>query len=101
MLVINYFEILKNLKKKKLLIITSLGSHFVPLQATPAGLLGRFAPSGFAFHARTRFAPRVPRSVHAKFHADRPKTVGTRGIHTQTDSPSFIRYTIKGPVKQT
>ena len=30
---------------------------------------------------------RVPRSVHAKFHADRTKTVGARGIHTdrQTD----------------
>ena len=30
---------------------------------------------------------RVPRSVHAKFHWDRTKTVGARGIHTdrQTD----------------
>ena len=27
---------------------TSLVSHFVPLQASPAGLLGRFAPSGFS-----------------------------------------------------
>ena len=26
-------------------IITRLASHFVPLQASPAGLLGRFAPS--------------------------------------------------------
>ena len=26
--------------------------------------------------------PRVPRSVHAKFHADCSKTVGGRGIHT-------------------
>ena len=36
--------------------------------------------------------PRVPRGVHAKFHADWSKTVGVRGIHTdtQTDSPSFI-----------
>ena len=31
--------------------------------------------------------PRVPRIVHAKFHADWIKTVGARGIHTdrQTD----------------
>ena len=38
---------------------TSLASHFVPLQASPAGLLGRFAPSGFALSARIlgRFAP--------------------------------------------
>ena len=26
--------------------------------------------------------PRIARSVHAKFHADRNKTVGARGIHT-------------------
>ena len=30
------------------LINTSLASHFVPLQASPAGLLGRFAPSKFS-----------------------------------------------------
>ena len=28
--------------------------------------------------------PRVPRSIHAKFHADWSKTVGVRGIHTET-----------------
>ena len=40
-------------------IYTSLASHFVPLQASPAGLLGRFTPSGFALRARIlgRFAP--------------------------------------------
>ena len=27
--------------------------------------------------------PRVPRSVHAKFHHDRIKTMGAKGIHTQ------------------
>ena len=30
------------------LSVSSLASHFVPLQASPAWLLGRFAPSGFA-----------------------------------------------------
>ena len=47
-------------------------------------LLGRFAPSGFALRARylPDVTPRVPRSVHAKFHADWSKTVGARGIHT-------------------
>ena len=32
-------------------MITSLARHFVPLQASPVGLLGRFAPSGLAFCA--------------------------------------------------
>ena len=61
-------------------------------------LLGCFAPSGFALRARylPYDTPRVPRNVHAKFHADQTKTVGARGIHTHThtdrhtDSPSFI-----------
>ena len=47
---------------------------------------GRFAPSGFALGARylPHDTPRVPRSVHAKFHDDRIKTMGARGyIHTQ------------------
>ena len=47
-------------------------------------LFGRFAPSGFALRARylSYDTPRVPRSVHAKFHDDRIKTMGARGIHT-------------------
>ena len=61
-------------------------------------LLDRFARSGFALCARylPHVTPRVPRSVHAKVHADWSKTVGARGIHThtqthrQTDSPPFI-----------
>ena len=139
----------------------------MPLQASPAGLLGRFAPSGFALNtqslcslglhalqlhsqslcslglraARSHLAsfltqstrnalkgiesqkekknypfdairsscvaqsesgeaqpnlphPRVPRSVNAKFHADCFKTVGARGIHTDThkDRQSFFYY---------
>ena len=41
------------------LCITSLASHFVPLQANPARLLGRFAPMGFVLHTRilSHFAP--------------------------------------------
>ena len=41
------------------IIFTSLASHFVPLQASPAGLLGRFAPLGLALRARIldHFAP--------------------------------------------
>ena len=132
----------------------------MPLQASPAGLLGRFAPSSFAlpfsaallpqascfalalsvplllrasrsrkfskkisvsqssrnvlkriemkkkFTPLTRnalrasgeaqtylldFTPRIPRSVHAKFHTDCTKIVGARGIHTDThtDRQSF------------
>ena len=39
-------------------IVTSLANHFLPLQASHAALLGRFAPSGFALCARilSRFA---------------------------------------------
>ena len=37
--------------------ITSLARHFVPLQASPAGLLGCFAPSGFVLHILNCFAP--------------------------------------------
>ena len=44
----------------------------------------RFTPSGLAL--RTRYlphdTPRVPRSVHAKFHHDRIETMGVRGIQT-------------------
>ena len=54
--------------------------------------------SRFALRARylPHATPRVPRSVHAKFHADWSTTVGARGTHThshtntQTDRPSFI-----------
>ena len=123
-----------------------LQARSADLHASPAGLLGRFAPSGFALASRSlrsrtfrasrsqkffeknkcvsidskysethrnakkkkiypfdrlrasRVAQsasgeaqphlphvtcRVPRSVHAKFHADWTKTVGARGIHTK------------------
>ena len=42
-------------------------------------LCGRFAPSGFAL------AFSVSWSVHVKFHHDRIKTKGARGIHTYID----------------
>ena len=35
------------------------------------------------------FTRRVPRSVHAKFHADWTKTVGTRGIHPDKKTELF------------
>ena len=70
----------------------------MPLQAIPAGLLGRFAPlcfsqsaSGEAQPYLPHVTPRVPRSVHAKFHADWSKTVGARGIHN-TDGQTFLLY---------
>ena len=53
-----------------------------------------YAPSGVAQSPSSKaqfYLPhvtcRVPRSVHAKFHADWTKTVGARGIQTdrQTD----------------
>ena len=80
-----------------------------------ARILSRFPPSAFALRARAsrslhslglraRYLPHVtssvPRSVHAKFHADRSKNVGARGIHThrhtdrQTDRQSFFYYSI-------
>ena len=71
--------------------------RFVP-SGFALALLGRFAPSGFALRARylSHVTPRVPRSVHAKFHADWTKTVGARGIHTDThthtDRQSFFYY---------
>ena len=47
-----------------------------------------YAPSGEAQNPSGKAQPylphvtrRVPRSVHAKFHADWTKTVGARGIH--------------------
>ena len=39
-------------------------------------------PSGEAQPYLPHDTPRVPRSVHAKFHDDRIKTMGARGIHT-------------------
>ena len=36
------------------------------------------------------FTRRVPRSVHAKFHADWTKTVGARGIQTNTQKEGVI-----------
>ena len=59
-----------------------------------ACILGRFAPSGFALRAcyLPHDIPKVPRSVNAKFHDDRIKTMGARGIqiyiHRDIDSPS-------------
>ena len=56
---------------------------------------GLFAPSGFALRAGylPHDTPRVQRSVHAKFHHDRIKTIGARGIQTYIDryidSPSM------------
>ena len=38
------------------------------------------SPSGEAQLILPQVTPRVPRSVHAKFHADRTKTVVRRGI---------------------
>ena len=57
-------------------------------------LLGRFAPSGFALRARylPHVTPKVPRSVHAKFHADWSKTVGAGGIHTHTQTVLLLLY---------
>ena len=45
------------------------------------------SPSGKAQLSLLHVTPRVPRSVHAKFHVDWTKTVGAREIHTnrQTD----------------
>ena len=58
-----------------------------------------YAPSGLAQILSGEAQPylphitrRVPRSVHAKFHADWTKTVGASGIHTnkQTDRAILI-----------
>ena len=49
---IRFFQNINNF----VLLLTSLASHFVPLQASPAGLLGRFAPSelrALRLHSRT------------------------------------------------
>ena len=82
----------------------------MPLQACPAGLLGHFAPSDFTFCARLsskaqlclpHVTSSVPRSIHAKFHADRCKTVGARRIQTdsrtdkQTNRPVLIIWISK------
>ena len=58
-------------------------SRFVP-SGFALALLGHFAPSGFGLCARylPHDTPRVRRSVHAKFHHDRIKTMGARGIQT-------------------
>ena len=50
--------------------------------------------SRFALAILPQVTRRVPRSVHAKFHADWSKTVGARGIHThrQTHRQSFFNY---------
>ena len=52
------------------------------------------SPSGEAQPYLPHVTRRVPRSVHAKFHADWTKTVSARGIHTnrQTDVQSFFNY---------
>ena len=66
-------------------------------------ILGRFAPSGFVLCNFTYLYSmshqcRVPRSVHAKFHADLTKTVGARGIQSdrqpdkQTNKPPCLNY---------
>ena len=56
-----------------------------------------YAPSGVAQNPSGEAQPylphvirRVPRSVHAKFHADWTKTVGARGI--QTDRQIYFNY---------
>ena len=58
-----------------------------------------YAPSGVAQSPSGEAQPylphvtcRVPRRVHAKFHADWTKTVGARGIQTdkQTDRATLI-----------
>ena len=58
-----------------------------------------YAPSGVAQSPSSEAQPylphvtrRVPRSVHANFHADRSKTVAARGIRTnkQTDGQSYF-----------
>ena len=50
------------------------------------------SPSGEAQPYLPHVTRRVPRSVHAKFHADWTKTVGARGIQTdkQTDRQSYF-----------
>ena len=50
------------------------------------------SPRGKAQPYLHQVTPRVPRSVHAKFHADWTKTVGARGIQTnrQTDRAILI-----------
>ena len=54
-----------------------------------------YAPSGVAQSPSGKTQPylphvtrMVPRSVHAKFHADWTKTVGAKWIHT--NKPSYI-----------
>ena len=44
-------------------INTSPASHFVPLQASPAGLLGRFASSHLALRAHENFQKSVSKSI--------------------------------------
>ena len=44
------------------------------------------SPSGEAQPYLPHVTRRVPRSVHAKFHADWTKTVGARGIRTNRQS---------------
>ena len=41
----------------KITLVFQTRSHFVPLQASPAGLLGRFAPSALCARILGRFAP--------------------------------------------
>ena len=47
-------------------IKTSPASHFVPLQASPAGLLGRFAHSHFALRAHENFQKKKCVSIDTK-----------------------------------
>ena len=50
-LIINLNRMTEKNQLDKIFTLTNLASHFVPLQARPAGLLGCFTPSGFAFYA--------------------------------------------------
>ena len=73
-------------------------SHFAPSGFTLcARILGSFALSGFALCARylPHDSPRVPRSVHAKFHHDRIKTMGARGPMTDY-APCGVAQTPSG-----
>ena len=68
----------------RLCFTTSLQARSADLPASPAGLLGRFAPSGFALRARIALASRSLRS--RAFRASRSRKFSKKSVSQSTQN---------------
>ena len=75
-----------------ILCYTILANHFMPLQASSAGLLCHFAPSSFVLAFSVAFLPHALCFALAFSVALLPWALGFGGIHadTQTDTQTVL-----------